>query len=219
MYNLHNAARVLGVSRQTVRKWIAEDNIEIKMIATDRNRIYLAYTDIIALANKHRPLRLHGLEENKKFQELEGLYSLEEASKILGVKNQTVRVWVSESKIERKILTTDKRRAYISYSSLVALSEKYNHPIAYDKLKKAKVSENQENSDSDDNKLYTVADAALFLGVTEDTVRDWLSKHNIERQSKGNDGRRIYISYSAQLPQRLLNNTPSTGPKSASRAT
>jgi excisionase family DNA binding protein len=194
MYTLQNAARVLGVSRQTVRKWIEQDNIETTMLETDRKRIYLAYNDILALADKHRPLKVHGTEQDTSSQDLTGLYSIDDASRLLGVKRKTISKWLSKSNIERKIIITDQRRAYISYSGLVTLAEKHNVSIAYDKVEKEQKSSTQEPIDHQEEKLYTVADAALFLGVAEETVREWLSRYNIERKTLGNDLKHIYIS-------------------------
>jgi predicted site-specific integrase-resolvase len=196
MYAIHNAARVLGVSERTVRRWIAEDNIETTVIETDRKRIYLAYTEVLALADKHKPLKVQGPDQEKNYPDLTGLYSIEHTARLLGVKYKTVQRWISKAKIEKKIIITDQRRSYISYSGLVTLADKYNRPIAYDKHKEGQASSEQEDSDSQERRSYTVSDAAIFLGVAEETVREWLSQHNIERQSKENDRNRIYISRS-----------------------
>jgi phage antirepressor YoqD-like protein len=193
MYTIHNAARVLGVSERTVRNWIAQDNIEIEMIETDRKRIYLGYDAVLALADKHRPLQVDATGQEKNYQDLTGLYSIADAAKILDVKHNTARSWIEKPNIEKKVIITDKKRAYISYTGLLALAEKHNRKIAYDKVAQEQNSNTQEDSLSQDDGLYTVADAALFLGVTEDTVREWLSRHNIERLSIENDKKRIYI--------------------------
>jgi predicted site-specific integrase-resolvase len=196
MYTLQNAARVLGVSPRTVRRWMAEDNIEITMLETDRKRIYLAYTDVLALANKHRPLKAQGPDQEQSSPDLTGLYSITDASDLLGVKYEAARRWISASNIERKTVMTNKRRVYISYTDLIALSEKYNRSIAYDKVAKDCDDNTQEETSSQDDRLYSISDAALFLGVAESTVRQWLSQYNIERQRRENDGRHVYISHS-----------------------
>jgi predicted site-specific integrase-resolvase len=124
MYTLHNAARVLGVSIGTVRRWIADDKMETEIIETDRKRVYLSFDQIVELADKHRPLKMRGPDQEKSAPEQTGLYSIAEAAELLGVGYNTVSAWMSESNIERKTVMSDKKRVYISYSDLVALSKK-----------------------------------------------------------------------------------------------
>lgn len=196
MYTLHNAARLLGVSISTLRRWMDEDDMEITRIETDRKRIYLAYDDILALSAKHRPLKVPGIEQGESNQELIGLYSISEVASLLGAKRSTVKVWVANADIEKKVIMTDRKRLYISYTGLVTLADKHNRTIAYDKVRIEQADNTQEECHSHDEKLYSVIDAALFLGVSEDTIRNWLSLYKIEKKRMADDRKRVYISYS-----------------------
>ena len=75
MYNIHNAARVLGVSVTTIRRWIAPSNIEKTVIETDRKRVYLSYNDILTLADKSKPLKVNITGQENLAQDRAGLYS------------------------------------------------------------------------------------------------------------------------------------------------
>ena len=195
MYTLKNAARVLGVSVQTVRSWIVQDRIETTVIETDRKRIYLAYNDVLALADKHRPLRWNGTDQEQSSQELEGLYSVQEVARMLGVQYKTLHEWIVSSGVEKKMITTDRKRSYISYSDLVTLADKHNCTIPCSNLGIEQKTNNQEDSRSQGEKLYTMAEAALFLGVSADTVNRWSSLHNIEKKTVETDRRHAYITY------------------------
>jgi predicted site-specific integrase-resolvase len=193
MYTLHNAARVLGVSESTVRKWIKQDNIEITYIETNRKRLYLSYKDVLALADKHKPLKVNRTELGVSYQETTGLYTVLDVARILGVSYRLVRRWIADSGLEKKIIETDRKRIYLSYADIVDLARRYNRSVG--KLP-GKEDETQEDSHTEENRLYTVADAALFLGVTTDTLRDWLLRYNIEKRTLETDRRRVYIAYS-----------------------
>ena len=196
MYTIQNAARVLGVSEPTVKKWMAESNIEKTVIETDRKRIYITYNDILTLADKYKPLKVNITDQEKFAQERAGLYSLQDVMRILGVSRTTLIRWIVIANIERKTMTTDRKRAYVSYSDIVTLAEKYNITITYDKITKEQGNNAQDNDYPQEQKLHTVAEAALFLGVTESTVRGWMSLYNIERRTLETDRGRIYITYS-----------------------
>jgi transposase len=196
MYTLQNAATVLGVSKSTVRKWIAESNIEKTVIETDRKRIYLSYNDILALADKYRPLKVNIDGQEKSYQDTTGMYSIEDVARLLGASYETARKWIAKANIEKKIIITDQRRAYISYSDIVALAEKHNLTIGYDKVMKGQESDVQADDHPEEKKLYSLPEAAMFLGVTEFTVKQWLTLYNIEKKTLEADRRRIYITYS-----------------------
>ncbi len=76
------------------------------------------------------------------------------------------------------------------------LAEKYNCTIACDNVMEELGSNAQEDGHPQEKKLYTLAEAALFLGVTNSTVSQWLSLYNIEKRTIGTDRRRVYIAYS-----------------------
>ena len=199
MYTMQNAARVLGVSEPTVRRWIAESNIERTVIETDRKRIYVSYNDILALADKYKPLKVNIADQEKqeKFaQEKAGLYDIKDVARILAVAPSTVINWIRNSNIEKILMSNGRKRVYISYSDMVILAEKHNRTITYDHVTKEQNSNAQEDEHPQKKKLYTVADAALFLGTAEGTVRKWLPLYNIEKRTVETDRGRIYITYS-----------------------
>ncbi len=196
MYTIKNAAIALGVSESTVRRWIAASNIEKTVIETDKKRIYLTYNEVLALADKHKPLKVNIADQEKFTQERASLYSVEDVARILGTSHNTVRKWIKSSNIEKKLMVTDRKRVYVSYSDIVTLAEKYNITITYDNVTKEQDSNAQEHNHLQEKKLYTVADATLFLGTTEATVRRWLSLYNIEKRTLEADRGRIYITYS-----------------------
>ncbi len=57
-------------------------------------------------------------------------------------------------------------------------------------------SDAQEDGHPQEKKLYTLAEAAQFLGVAEDTVRQWLSLYDVEKRTVEGDRRRVCIAYS-----------------------
>ncbi len=91
MYTLQNAARALGVTESTVKKWIAQDNIEKTVIENDRKRIYIAYADVLALADKHKTHKVNITEQEKNFQKMTGLYSIRDIAKLLDLSQTTVK--------------------------------------------------------------------------------------------------------------------------------
>ena len=196
LYTLEDAARALGVSRVTLKKWMAQENIQKIRLETDKRGVYISHDDFLALANKHRPL---SQEQEKRPREFVGLYSLTDVQRLLGVKKATIERWLAETDIERKLIVTDKKRVYLSYSDILVLSEKYNHPIDYSKAIAGQDNPPQDETHAQDEqqtegkKFYTIAEASQFLGVAESTVRNWLSLYHIETQT---DDNRSYIAYS-----------------------
>lgn len=203
---LESAAHTLGVSVQTIKKWIRQDNIQKTVLDNDKRRVYITHNDVIALAHKHRPLTIKKLDQQKSTHQLTGLYSLADIQRLLGVTKSTLDNWLAHTDIEKKVIVTDKKRVYISYSDILKLAEKYNHTIAYDTATQEQndhpQADTQDNSQTQANnhahgkKLYTIAEAALFLGVTDNTVKQWLSRYNIPKHTLETDKTRIYIAYS-----------------------
>lgn len=91
--------------------------------------------------------------------------------------------------IEKVVVETNRRRVYISDSDLLLLSAKSCRKLGrLDKITK------QDNG-SQEEELYTIADAAKFLNVSVHTVKNWLSQDAIEKQYIVTDIKRVYISY------------------------
>src|SRR5579859_5993193 len=130
MYTLETAGKKLGVSKRTVRRWIKEDEMDVEIIETDRKRVYLTYNDLVALSNKHRSLKIK-LDPHPNYPDLTGLYSVQDVARVFGVDETTVKRWMRDTGIEKKVIGTDRRRGYVGYSDLVTLANKSNRTIPY----------------------------------------------------------------------------------------
>jgi hypothetical protein len=63
------------------------------------------------------------------------------------------------------------------------------------------VEEGEKNTPQEDNeeRLYSIAEVALYLNVERNSVRQWIVQHNIEKIVKITDRRRVYISHKDML--------------------
>jgi DNA-binding transcriptional MerR regulator len=57
LYTLSEVAKFLGVTVNTVRKWLLEAGMEKKYIVTDKRRVYVCFYDILVLVNMHRRIK------------------------------------------------------------------------------------------------------------------------------------------------------------------
>src|SRR5579859_4873555 len=163
MYTVRSAALTLGVSLSTMRRWIAESGVG-KSIETDRTRVYITYDDLALLAFKHGRKMEQEAKRDKALQEQEEqegdkLYSIVDTARLLNVSVATVKVWLSQSRVEKKVIITDRKRVYISYRDIVLLAHKHSIPDRVNKEEKV---------------FYTIEDVTLFFGVTSATVRRWM---------------------------------------------
>jgi len=197
MYTLDTAARALGVCKDTVRRWIRLDNLPVATIVTDKKRVYLAHRDLLALAHKHQPLNIKP-DPHQRYPDLSGLYPIKDVIRVFGVTDSTINKWIRDLGIEKQFIITDRRRAYLSYSHLVTLAHQYNRTIPH--------------GPSVQTKLYTVAETALFLGVSEMTVKRWLLLHHIEKKTVETNPGDIYITYSDAMLLATAHNCASQYP-------
>ena len=193
MYTIESAAKVLGVSKRTVWEWIRKDGLKVKKMEGDGKRVYLAEEDLVALADKHQAVKAR-VDQERDYPDLTGLYSMQDVARILGVKTTTVKHWLKNKKVEKTLVTTDRKRVYVGYSGLVTMANQHNCLISYESGMPE-----QGSGATAEEKLYTLVETAQLLDVSEKTVRKWLLLYNIEGKKVESDKGHMYITHSDVL--------------------
>jgi len=177
LYTLAEAAKCLDISPPTLRKWLIQHNIAYRYITTDRKRVYITIYDIATLMCKHRWKKNYNTTTTTpKDPSDQGLCTIDDAARYLGVHPNTVKTWLTQDNISKKLRTTDKRRIYIDQQDILQLANLH--------ARKPKTLD-----------LCSIAEAARYLGVSKQTVVIWLEQHNIPTQIIGTTGQRICIHY------------------------
>ena len=107
-------------------------DMKLITVKTDRKRVYISdanmqtlvdhlYNTITEESNKNR-------KTNKSKREIIILgdtkyYSFAKAASFLGVSVDSVMSWSKKDGIERKLITTDKKRGYISHDDVLRIAE------------------------------------------------------------------------------------------------
>lgn len=99
MWNITQAAREVGVSRPTVLKWI-----KLGLLPVYRPRVNLAFVDPERVRELKRTAQDRLKEATRPAQGRDGLWSVAEAARELGVSNETIYYWIKVGKLERKSL-------------------------------------------------------------------------------------------------------------------
>src|SRR5439155_16367661 len=154
----------------------------------DRRRMYLSRRDLINLAAAHQrkiapPTTLTELPKNHPDPDL---YTLAEAAQCLDISPNALKEWLKQDNIEKRYITTDRKRIYITVYDIAKLMRKHRWKRNYN-INTTMLKEPLERG------LCTINDAAHYLGVHPDTVKRWLKKHNISTKTAITDRRRIYI--------------------------
>jgi|SRR5579859_2297024 len=144
MYTIQKAAAILGIGERTLRTWMKRCGVEGKLVETDRRRRYLRQSDMVKLVD-------YGMTESKKGKSNEprkneivldqndndpqehakdGFYTLPSAASLLGIAVHTLRKWIRQQKISKKIVGTDKQRAYISHNDVLLLASLYGREVS-----------------------------------------------------------------------------------------
>ncbi len=140
-YSLVGAASFLDVSMCTVKDWIKKHNIEKKIKITDRKRVYIAHDDVLRLAELHgRKVSKKGLADltvqrediNAQGDGKDELYSVAEVASYLNASKDSVRKWIRQHNIEKKIKITDRRRVCIAYNDVLLLADLYKRNVETD---------------------------------------------------------------------------------------
>ena len=108
LYTIEEAALFLGVSANTVRRWLETSAISKEVIRTDRPRVYIQQSDVMLLADQH--------QKNPQGQDF---YTIKDTAQLLSVSTRTVRTWIEKFAINKKVIRTDRLRVYIQYSHLM----------------------------------------------------------------------------------------------------
>jgi predicted site-specific integrase-resolvase len=199
MYTLQCAAWVLGVSRTTIRRWIAQAGIEKVIIQTDRARAYITHDDVVMLSDKNvRKLGKLDKMTNRGSHSLEqDFYTLVEVATFMGVSVATVRKWVLESAIEKKFIVTDRKRMYISYHDVLRLTVQHARKM---NREDATIGEQLESNlqkvpSGVSNAIYTIEDISRNFGFSTYTIKNWIVKFNIGKTYMYTDRKRLYIQH------------------------
>jgi len=150
--------------------------------------MYLSRRDLINLAAAHQrkiapPTTLTELPKNHPDPDL---YTLAEAAQCLDISPNALKEWLKQDNIEKRYITTDRKRIYITVYDIAKLMRKHRWKRNYN-INTTMLKEPLERG------LCTINDAAHYLGVHPDTVKRWLKKHNISTKTAITDRRRIYI--------------------------
>jgi uncharacterized protein YjcR len=245
MYTLKRAAQLLGVSRVTVQNWMKKCGIKGRKLRTDRTRVHLSRNEMIALIgelerrmtkkrkrrrtkvgenlgvmgedNKAGTGQRQALSDHSPYEKAkEDFYSLTSAASFLGVSVVTVRKWVAKHNIEMSLMSTDRKRRYMSRDSLLMLTNLHGRK-AEERVSADIVIKREEGAlrEEDENKWYSLVEVALYLNISDSRVKHWIRMHNIEKKVVTTDRKRVYISYKdvlmlAELHQRKV--TPNISP-------
>ncbi len=139
MYSLEKAAEILGKSKKTVRRWMKRFGIKVVEVETDRKRVYIADDDmnilvdhitqqIVSSADKTREYHKHN--RNVIITGESRYYSFAGAASLLGVSAASVRKWSKQDDIEKKSITTDVKRKYISHDDMLRIAEMHRRNIS-----------------------------------------------------------------------------------------
>lgn len=130
-YSLSTVATLLGVSFSCIEKWVTQDDIVTKLIATDRRRRYIEHQDILRLADLHgRKLPSKFYEETNTPKEpdstppdIDKLYSITDAASCLNASPSSVRKWMSQDNIEKNTMFRGRYITCITYRDILRLAE------------------------------------------------------------------------------------------------
>ena len=132
------------------------------------------------------------------------MYTLDNAAEALGIKKWTVRRQMAQCGIVGNIIITDRRRLYLSESDMITLAGQFDQKTGKNKSKKANqqtdsseeiASDEVKNSpDSLEKTMYSLYDAASFLGVSVETVKNCIVRYNLEKIMITTDRKRAHIS-------------------------
>jgi transposase len=213
MYTIQKAAAILGIKERTVKRWMKQCGIEGKLIEADGKRLYITYNDIISLVDhydqktakglgkkvvqKGEIIAMMGKEEVNSSQNNEEkvVYSINDTALILGVAKSTVKDWISKHNIKRLRINTDRKRVYIARNDVLLLADLHGRKIANKSDANGTIKrEDNGYQENNDKEAYSIEDAVLYLGVSQNTVRRWILRHNIKKEIRITDQRRVYIT-------------------------
>jgi DNA-binding transcriptional regulator YiaG len=194
LYTVAEAAAYLNTTPSSIIRWMKSDNIEKKFIETDRRRIYIAYKDVILLGEKHRERRIkkqqvRTINPGNNDEHGQQLYTIDEIALFLNVSKSTMKKWIAQYNVNKTIIVADRKRTYVSYNDIVVIAQKHHYEIP--KNDSSDIATHQEN----EQRLYTIAESALFMNISEGTLRNWIDAESIQKIVIASDRVRVYIAY------------------------
>ncbi len=170
LLTIEATALALGVSQDAVRKWVRRFDISKKLIYTDRERVYVPYSEVVEVVERQR--------EEKRV--VDGLFSMKYAAQFLGIAEATLGRWMEKAGISKVVVDDGRRRVYIHTCDVVKIVDQMSEKLVGDDL-------------------FSMKDATLLLGVSRRTLRKWIEEENISKTVIDGDRRRIYIHESDVL--------------------
>jgi transposase len=193
MYSLQKAAALLGRSEHTIKRWMNRYDIKRVLVETDRRRVYISDNDMKTLTD-HIYQKVTKDEEkteiyNKTNREVitneEGkYYSLASVASLLGVSVVSVKKWSRQDHIEKKLIVTDKKRAYIAYDDVLLIAELHGCKVSSKLYEDTDIQGEINAIEHDMDELCSIKEVALYLNVSHSAVRRWIGQANIEKKTK-----------------------------------
>ena len=130
-YSFAGAASLLGVSVACVKVWSRQDDIELKLIITDRKRWYISHDNLQHIAELHRrsisPKAFAEVSAQREVNtiqtDMDKLCSIKEVTLYLNITHTTVRKWIRKANIEVKTKFLGKTVACITYRDVLRLAD------------------------------------------------------------------------------------------------
>jgi transposase len=194
MYSIMKAAALLGKSEMTIRRWIKRFDIQLVVVETTRKRVYIADDDMNILVDYiyHKAKTKHEAEmrkEHSKHREMIMVgevkyYSLAHAASLLGVSVNSVKRWIKQDNVEKKHITIDARRVYIAHEDVLRMAEVHRCKVAPQLYENTAIQRDINTMYHGVDELCSIKEAALYLDVSNCTVREWIRQANIETKTK-----------------------------------
>lgn len=136
--SLIDAASLLGVTHDTIKKWVRQHNLETRIIATDKVRSWVKREDVVMLANLHGrklaqksdiDLVIEEEEHNSNEEINNELCSTQDIMHLLNASYSSVKRWLRQHNIEKKLITTDRPRVYVGRNDVLMLARLHNRRI------------------------------------------------------------------------------------------
>jgi predicted DNA-binding protein (UPF0251 family) len=204
MYSMQKAAEILGVSEWTVRARMKRCGMKGVIVDTDRRRVYIADNDMDTLVDHitekvlKEDNKAGGYDRSDKRVIINGegkYYSLAGAALLLEVSEFTVKKWSKRDNIERKLITTDRTRAYIAHDDVLRLADLHGCKVSPKVLAEMNIQRAVNATQPDLDKLCSIKEAALYMDISQSTLRTWIIQDSIDKKTKSTDRHRACITY------------------------
>src|SRR5437763_12421946 len=128
------------------------------------------------------------------------MYTIRKAAALLGIPDRTLRGQMKRCGVGGKLINADGNRVYLSHEDMIKL-------IGYSDRKRGKrvgkqivgkgdilemKDEDNDFQDGEKKAVYAIREAALIVGVSLSTMREWVLKHNIKKLRLNTDRKRVY---------------------------